>query len=68
MPRLAIMPTRSSGLVSVRTRMTSSPRSAHSLAATELKTILPTAAPGLAATPLVSNADAADASNRGNIS
>ena len=46
MPRAATMPRRSSGLVSRRTRITSSPRSAHSTAAAESKTTLPTAAPG----------------------
>ena len=38
-----------------RTRMTSSPRSAHALAVAESNTALPTAAPGEAAMPLVSS-------------
>ena len=54
MPRAATMPRRSSGLVSLRTRITSSPRSAHSTAVSESKTTLPTAAPGEAFMPLAS--------------
>jgi hypothetical protein len=68
MPSEAIMPTRSSGLVSVRTRMTRSPRAAHSAASLELSTIRPTAAPGLAATALVSTRTSPERSKRGNIS
>ena len=45
-PWAAIMPFRSSGLVSRRTRITSSPRAAHSTAVLESNTALPTAAPG----------------------
>ncbi len=54
-PLAAIIPTRSSGLVSLRTRMTCSPRSAHSLAVGESKTARPTAAPGEAAIPRASS-------------
>ena len=50
----ATIPRRSSGLVSLRTRITSSPRSAHSTAVSESKTALPTAAPGEAFIPLAS--------------
>ena len=45
-PRATIIPCRSSGVVSLRTRITSSPRSAHSTAVAQSKTALPTAAPG----------------------
>ena len=68
MPWEAIMPPRSSGLVSVRTRMTRSPRSAHSAASLEFSTIRPTAAPGLAATALVRRVTSPDLSKRGNMS
>ena len=51
MPWAAIMPCRSSGLVSRRTRMTSSPAAARSTAVAESKTALPTAAPGEALIP-----------------
>ena len=50
--RAACMPWISSGLVSTRTRITSSPRSAMYAALSESKTTLPTAAPGLAGRPL----------------
>ena len=46
MPWAAIMPGRSSGLVSRRTRMTCSPVGRSSTARAESKTTLPTAAPG----------------------
>ncbi len=47
----------SSGLVSLRTRITFSPFAAHSTASSGLKTTLPTAAPGDAANPLRENLD-----------
>ena len=68
MPWAAIMPCRSSGLVSRRTRITCSPRSAHSTAVAESNTALPTAAPGEALTALVIFVTSEPASNRGNIS
>ena len=68
MPRATTMPCRSSGLVSLRTRMTSSPLSAHSTAVAESNTALPTAAPGEAFMPLASSVRSAFSSNRGNIS
>ena len=52
MPCAAIMPGRSSGLVSRRTRMTSSPARPLGRARAESKTALPTAAPGEAADAL----------------
>ena len=51
MPSAAIMPSRSSGLVSRRIRMTFSPDRDHLTAVYESKTALPTAAPGDAAMP-----------------
>ena len=66
-PRATIIPCRSSGVVSLRTRMTSSPCSAHSTAVAQSKTALPTAAPGEAFIPTPSRSLAADASKRGNI-
>ena len=51
MPSEAIMPSRSSGLVSRRIRMTFSPERDHLTAVYESKTALPTAAPGEAAMP-----------------
>ena len=68
MPRAATMPRRSSGVVSRRTRITCSPRSAHSTAVSESKTTLPTAAPGEAFIPLAMSSRSASSSNRGNIS
>ncbi len=67
-PTEAIMPPRSSGFVSRRTRMTLRPAAAHSWASVESKTASPTAAPGEAAMPLASSVRAALASNCGNIS
>ena len=64
MPRAAIMPCRSSGLVSRRTRMTSSPASACSTARAESNTALPTAAPGDALTPVVIFLGSPDRSTR----
>ncbi len=51
-PWAAAMPSMSSGLVSRRTRITFSPRAAHALASSAVKTIRPQAAPGEAARPL----------------
>ena len=67
-PTAAIMPPRSSGFVSRRTRMTSLPFSAHSWAVTDENTAWPTAAPGEAAMPLASSERWAVTSNCGNIS
>ena len=67
-PLAAIMPRRSSGLVSRRTRMTSSPLPAHATAVAESKAALPTAAPGLAAIPLAISSRSPSLSNCGNIS
>ena len=67
-PLAAIMPFRSSGLVSRRTRMTASPASASSTARAESKTARPTAAPGDALTPVVILVTSALVSNAGNIS
>ncbi|HXL16645.1 MAG TPA: PEP/pyruvate-binding domain-containing protein, partial [Streptosporangiaceae bacterium] len=66
--RAAIIPCRSSGLVSRRTRITSSPRSSHSTAVAESKTALPTAAPGEALIALVIRVVPAVFPNLGNIS
>ena len=52
MPWDTSMPSISSGEVSRRTRMTFSPRSAHSLASPAVKTTRPQAAPGEAGRPL----------------
>ena len=68
MPAAAIMPSRSSGLVSRRTSTTRSPRSPHALAVAESNTARPTAAPGEAAIPLVSSSRGAERSKCGNIS
>ena len=54
MPSAAIMPWRSSGDVSGRTRMTFSPASACASASSAVKYTLPTAAPGDALRPLAS--------------
>ena len=67
MPWAAIMPCRSSGLVSRRTRITFSPRAASSTARSESNTTLPTAAPGDALTPVVSFVTLVLSSNRGNM-
>ena len=67
-PVAAIMPSRSSGLVSRRTKTTRSPFSAHLTAVAESKTALPTAAPGEAAIPVATIFDAVAESNCGNIS
>ena len=52
MPLATIMPCTSSGLVSLRTRMTASPALAARSASSAVKYTLPTAAPGDAARPL----------------
>ncbi len=67
-PSAAIMPSRSSGLVSRRTRMTFSPERDHLTAVYESKTALPTAAPGEAAMPRPTFSTLASSSKRGNIS
>lgn len=71
MPSAAIMPLRSSGLVSRRIRMTRSPDRDHFTAVYESKTALPTAAPGEAAMPQPIRWNlaptVAESSNRGNI-
>ena len=54
MPRAACMPWMSSGLVSVRSRITASPRAARSSASSASKTTLPEAAPGEAGSPRAS--------------
>src|SRR2546425_11742021 len=51
MPAAAIMPLRSSGFVSRRTRITDSPERDHLTAVYESSTTLPTAAPGDAFMP-----------------
>ena len=68
MPWAAIMPCRSSGLVSRRTRITASPLAASSTARAESKTALPTAAPGDALTPVAILVTWALVSNLGNMS
>ena len=67
-PWAATMPTRSSGFVSRRTRITFLPASAWSAASRGSKTTAPTAAPGDAAIPRVSSLGADVLSNCGNIS
>jgi hypothetical protein len=67
-PAAAIIPPRSSGLVSRRTRITASPAAARSTAVAESNTAAPTAAPGDAARPLASSVRSAARSNCGNIS
>ncbi len=67
-PCAAIMPGRSSGLVSRRTRMTRSPPAAISSARALSKTALPTAAPGLAPMPLAICSVSAFSSKVGNMS
>lgn len=68
MPSAAIMPSRSSGFVSRRMRMTFSPERDHLIAVYESKTALPTAAPGDAAMPRPILSTFAVSSKRGNIS
>ena len=62
------MPSKSSGLVSLRTRTTFLPSAAAAAAAAESKATSPTAAPGDAAMPLPSSVRSEEASNCGNIS
>ncbi len=64
-PWAAYMPWTSSGLVSSRTRITSSPPSAQATAVSASRTTLPTAAPGDALTPFVSTSRSAFGSNWG---
>ena len=66
-PSAATMPTKSSGLVSLRTKITLRPVFAKSKARFELKTISPTAAPGEAAIPVAIKFRFAVKSNCGNI-
>ena len=54
MPRAACIPWMSSGLVSIRTRITDSPFCARDSASSALNTTAPEAAPGLAGSPLAS--------------
>jgi hypothetical protein len=54
MPFAACMPWMSSGLVSMRTRMTASPFCARASASSALNTTMPEAAPGEAGSPLAS--------------
>ena len=61
MPWEACMPCTSSGEVSLRTRITFSPRAAASAAASAVKYALPTAAPGDAARPEAITCTSADA-------
>ena len=51
-PWLTAMPWKSSGEVSIRTRITGSPRSTHATASSASNTARPTAAPGEAFSPL----------------
>ena len=59
-PAAAIMPSRSSGLVSRRTSTTDSPAACRSTAVAESNTTAPTAAPGDAAMPRASRVRSAD--------
>ena len=65
MPSAAIMPCRSSGDVSGRTRITCSPASWRASASSAVKYTLPTAAPGDAFSPLASTVNSAFGSNCG---
>ena len=67
-PCAAIMPLRSSGFVSRRTRMTFSPLAARATAVVLSKTAAPVAAPGEAFMPTPSTVAPEPASNFGNIS
>ena len=67
-PRAAIMPGRSSGLVSRRTSTTSSPRAPHVAALSDVSAMRPEVAPGEAPTPVVRCSRGAVWSNRGNSS
>ena len=68
MPWAAIMPFRSSGLVSRRTRITDLPSAAISTARAEVKTTVPDAAPGEAPMPLATGWNSWSSWKRGNIS
>ena len=61
------MPAKSSGVVSLRTKMTDSPLAAKATASSLEKTTLPTAAPGDALVPIASKRVSPVVSNRGNI-
>jgi hypothetical protein len=65
MPRAACMPWMSSGLVSMRARMTASPFAARLSASSALNTMVPDAAPGLAGKPFDSTVRAAFGSSVG---
>ena len=67
-PAAAIIPPRSSGVVSRRTRSTCLPSAARAMAVAESNTTSPTAAPGEAAMPFASSERSASGSNCGNIS
>ena len=67
-PTAAIIPSRSSGLVSRRTSTAARPAAATATASAEENTTSPTAAPGEAGTPVASSAASEDRSNCGNIS
>ena len=67
-PAAAIMPSRSSGLVSRRTRITDSPAACRATAVAESNTAAPTAAPGDAARPFARRVRSVARSNWGNIS
>ena len=66
-PAAAIIPPRSSGLVSFLIKITFSPRSAAAIAAFDVNTALPTAAPGEAAIPFAIAISVALFLNCGNI-
>ena len=68
MPAAAIMPSRSSGFVSRRTRMTLSPAAAHFTAVAESNTTRPTAAPGEAFIPFAMRGWSSPFAKRGNMS
>ena len=63
-PCAAIIPCTSSGLVSIRTRITDSPSFAIASARSASNTALPYAAPGEAASPVASTSTFADGSMR----
>ncbi len=65
MPSAACMPWMSSGLVSIRTRITRSPLRASASAASEENTTLPDAAPGDAGRPLATTLRSASGSRVG---
>ncbi len=65
MPWAACMPWMSSGLVSMRTRITASPLPARISASSALNTTAPDAAPGLAGRPLAISTRGASGSSIG---